>query len=313
MSRISQRRDALEQSRVLERLIADAERELRRAFRDEIDRLQHRVTLAALERAIAARRKHVVDPELLALTARVLARVSNAQSVKASDALARRYVRGLDFDAENAQAVRAAERRASYYERRFVKEQTQNYRRIIADGLRRGENPRVIAKDLRSSIGLSPYESRIVINYRRALEEGRGTTQYKLRDRSLDKGSPPREPLTQTQIDARVQRYRERRVDHRAEMFARREAHTAVHEGAQDMWDQAVDKGDVDKGEMVREWIATSDERTREHHIEMDGQHRKLDEPFVSGLGNRLMFPGDPSAPSEEVEGCRCTVAVVFK
>lgn len=63
------------------------------------------------------------------------------------------------------------------------------------------------------------------------------------------------------------------------------------------------------------EWIATNDGRTRRSHVEVNGQVRPLGEPFVfrgmKGLMVSLRFPGDPTAPREEVIRCRCTTVPV--
>ena len=53
-------------------------------------------------------------------------------------------------------------------------------------------------------------------------------------------------------------------------------------------------------------WLAGADGRTRDWHIDMDGQEKGLDEPFIDGLGNKLDYPKDPSAPPETVYNCRC-------
>jgi hypothetical protein len=54
---------------------------------------------------------------------------------------------------------------------------------------------------------------------------------------------------------------------------------------------------------LEKEWIATRDERTRDSHEDLDGQTRKMDEPYRNGL----MFPGDPTGSAKEVIQCRCT------
>ena len=71
---------------------------------------------------------------------------------------------------------------------------------------------------------------------------------------------------------------------------------------------QAIDKGLARPEEIEREWSATSKSKpTRESHIAMDGQKVKFDEPYVSPVtGARLMYPGDPNAPAEEIINCRC-------
>lgn len=55
-------------------------------------------------------------------------------------------------------------------------------------------------------------------------------------------------------------------------------------------------------------WLATPDGRTREWHIEMDGQSVGVNEMFVDGLGNELEYPADPNGAPESVYNCRCTM-----
>ena len=59
---------------------------------------------------------------------------------------------------------------------------------------------------------------------------------------------------------------------------------------------------------LKKKWIATADERTREWHLDMDGQTVDLDEPFVDGNGNEIQYPGDPDASPETVYNCRCSM-----
>lgn len=53
-----------------------------------------------------------------------------------------------------------------------------------------------------------------------------------------------------------------------------------------------------------KRWIATNDSRTRESHVDIDGETVPLDEPFSNGL----MYPADPDGEPEEVFNCRCTM-----
>ena len=55
--------------------------------------------------------------------------------------------------------------------------------------------------------------------------------------------------------------------------------------------------------DIVKQWDATLDGRTRDSHRRVDGEIRELDEKFSNGL----MFPGDPSGSAAEVINCRCT------
>jgi uncharacterized protein with gpF-like domain len=55
-------------------------------------------------------------------------------------------------------------------------------------------------------------------------------------------------------------------------------------------------------------WMAILDDRTREWHVEADGQKRPLDQPFIV-MGENLMYPKDTSmgASAENVINCRCS------
>lgn len=57
-------------------------------------------------------------------------------------------------------------------------------------------------------------------------------------------------------------------------------------------------------------WLATDDRRTRETHDRADQQRVPLKEVFRVGAG-RLMYPGDPSGPPEEVINCRCSLLLL--
>ena len=58
--------------------------------------------------------------------------------------------------------------------------------------------------------------------------------------------------------------------------------------------------------------IATEDSRTREWHLVMDGQEVDVDEPFVDGNGNEIMYPAEPDAAPETVYNCRCSMRIHY-
>lgn len=62
--------------------------------------------------------------------------------------------------------------------------------------------------------------------------------------------------------------------------------------------------------DIEQQWMATFDQRTRLSHRELHGQHVPVGSYFVARTttGNRLLFPGDPSAEPSEVYNCRCTL-----
>ena len=78
----------------------------------------------------------------------------------------------------------------------------------------------------------------------------------------------------------------------------------AENRGRLDSYEKLEEDGLV----MKKVWIATNDDRTREWHLEMDGQEVDIDEDFIDGNGNHLEYPGDPSAEPETVYNCRCSM-----
>ena len=84
---------------------------------------------------------------------------------------------------------------------------------------------------------------------------------------------------------------------------ARTTTTSAENKGRMDSFHRAQEKG----VRIVKVWMATTDERTRDEHIELDGQEREIDEPFENSLGE-IMYPGDPDADPANVYNCRCTL-----
>lgn len=56
--------------------------------------------------------------------------------------------------------------------------------------------------------------------------------------------------------------------------------------------------------DMVQEWRATFDNRTRHSHRQLDGERRKIGEVFSNGC----RFPADPKGEPSEVYNCRCAL-----
>ena len=84
-----------------------------------------------------------------------------------------------------------------------------------------------------------------------------------------------------------------------AKRIVRTESHRIQQQSAEDSRRIAKKKG----CDVVKQWDATLDGRTRDSHRRVDGEIRELDEKFSNGL----MFPGDPSGSAAEVVNCRCT------
>lgn len=58
-----------------------------------------------------------------------------------------------------------------------------------------------------------------------------------------------------------------------------------------------------------KEWASIHDLRTRDSHVAADTQKVPLNDPFTIGEdGEKMMYPGDPSASAKERINCRCRI-----
>lgn len=75
----------------------------------------------------------------------------------------------------------------------------------------------------------------------------------------------------------------------------------AENKGRLDSYENLDEQGVVQK----KVWIATPDDRTRESHLDIDGEEVDIDEAFSNGC----MCPGDPDCDDPaEVWNCRCSM-----
>lgn len=82
--------------------------------------------------------------------------------------------------------------------------------------------------------------------------------------------------------------------------IARTEGHRVQTQSAMDACYKAKNKG----ADVLKQWCAILDARTRDSHVAIHNQVREIDEKFSNGL----MYPGDPSGSAAEVINCRCAL-----
>lgn len=85
-----------------------------------------------------------------------------------------------------------------------------------------------------------------------------------------------------------------------AARITRTEGHRIQVQAGMDACYKAKDKG----ADVVKQWDATLDGKTRKSHRKVDGEIRELDEKFSNGL----RYPGDPAGGAAEVVHCRCAL-----
>lgn len=300
---------------IIRRLLAETSPVFRRAYLQlvgELLRAGHRAALAGM-----------IESGNLGPLLRVL---DNGASVLAGDvstafATAGRAI-GLQigkfsgvpaaFDATAVRAVSQMREMGLRLVREVTDEQRLVFRTVMTDGAARGLTTKQIAREVRESLGLTLRQEQAVANYRRLLGEGNADALARqLRDRRFDgrveSALSGKRPLTEEEIDRMVGRYRERMLIYRSETIAITESRRAVHAGAREMYAQAVERGDLQPQQIVHTWRCRFN-NTRDWHASMNGDNRPFNQPFQSGLGNRLMFPGDPSAPGADTIRCQCVL-----
>jgi uncharacterized protein with gpF-like domain len=217
----------------------------------------------------------------------------------------------VNFDQTNPFAVQVMRENQLRMVQQYTQAQARATREALLEGIRRGANPIEQARNFRNSIGLTEHQVKAVNNYERLLSEGdRQVFNRALRDKRFDsavhRAIEEGRPLTRTQINRMVDRYRQRFIDFRANTIARTESLASVHQGSMNMYQQAIEAG-LDPNGLSNEWNTALDERVRGSHSTMHGQVVKFGEVFVSGEGNTTLMPGGFGVASEDIQ-CRCAV-----
>lgn len=225
------------------------------------------------------------------------------------------------FDSNDDRVVRAARRNELELVQGFREERNQVTRQIVRRTIEQGtaQNPREVARQFRDSIGLTAQQETYLENYRQALRRGdyanvMGRELHDARSNRMLRGRET--PLTDKQIEQMTERYRKALIAHRAENIARTEASKNVHTGLRESMEQAVDRGDVEPQQLVREWIPgppTEDSREMHRARSLLSQRPAIGEPYVMPDGVRMMHPGDSAGGPKHTNGCRCTEAWTFR
>lgn len=137
----------------------------------------------------------------------------------------------------------------------------------------------------------------------------------KLRDTAFDKFIEPGKPLTLEQANRVVRAYSSNLLKSYADQLAKTFAQQAYEGGRAKSLQQLVDSGILTPDQITKRWRTMRDERVRHSHAGMNNQRVQFGQPFISGLGGLLMYPGDRSlgAGDADVYNCRCTSEYTIK
>lgn len=317
MATSTRRRTAYETGQLLDEFISKAERRIGASFLDVIAGLKAAYTLEALATFIEAGQIEaalaVVETYAGGLASTV-SRVYVDAGQEVIDALGDRLGVVVNFDQTNVRAVNWMRENRLGLVREFTQEQAAVTRQALVRGITEGLNPIDQARAFRDSIGLTRRQLEWIDNYRRELETlSPRALGRQLRDRRFDRrildAIDHETPLGRDQIERMVGRYRERWIKYRAETIARNEALEAAHAASHEAVLQGIESGSIDPEKATQTWNTSRDERVRESHQAMHLQVRRIDEPFESGAGNLIRYPGDSAAPPEDTIECRCRVS----
>lgn len=179
----------------------------------------------------------------------------------------------------------------------------------VNQGVITGRNPRQIARDFRSSIGLTSRQEQTVQRLRAALEKGEvGYVNSLTTVTDSAKNAVSAGKLSESQIDKIVEQTRLRYVKQRTETIARTESLRATSVGQ----DLAIREGQITgaiSNELLKRWLYRHDTRTRDAHISAGETNGwiPMNRPFSTPLGP-LMFPRDPNGSASNTINCRCRV-----
>jgi len=286
-----------------------------------VELIKDSATLAAIEELILVGR---IDDALVITetTMLQLGRTWQEAFVLAGDETAELIGNSLgvtvNFDALNDGAIKAMQENKLRLVREFGTSQREATREALRAGVARGINPRDMAREFRGSIGLTQRQVQAVNNYRDMLHRlDRNALRRQLRDkrfdRTIDRAIREGKPLTGKQIDTMVERYRARYLKYRSEVIARTEALRVAHAGSDEMYRQAIENGTLQADALIQTWKTSNQKDRRPWHRSMHDQQRPFGEPFLSGLGNLLRYPGDPDAPGSETIQCKCAKTTRYK
>ncbi len=305
----------------LDSLLADQEKAVRDAFAAFVSQVRSDHVMAEVVAKLEARDV----PGALAIVQSYIGQMANVLPIVASNvgvATAAEFAAalptiapgvGIGFDPSFPRAAELIRASRLRFVRDFTEQQEKATVQAISRAFTDGRGTIATARAFRDSIGLTPYQEGWVASYRAQLEsKSKMAAQRQLRDRRKD-GMVTRQAtggrsMTEQQIDRAVESYRANAVAMRAETIARTEGVRAMSQAREESLRQMITQTGIAAERVKRIWNPTGDKRTRDWHASMKGQEQAMDVAFKDGLGNLLLYPGDPSAPPETTINCRCVL-----
>lgn len=223
-----------------------------------------------------------------------------------------------------------------------INDQTREaVRSFLVQGMTAGKNPKDVAREVKTIIGLTEKQAKAVQNYRKELEtfhlkrsanayglgnkvsrvngtqvsildedglNSDGINARRLRDFRFDgqlkTAMSTGKPLKPEQIDKMVAAYQRKFLAYRSRTIARTEALRTTNMGIQDGWRQAIEAGKVPEELVRKQFIVSRDERL----CEVCSPVPSLNPKQGVKLGAPFNTPKGPVNLPPLHPNCRCTV-----
>jgi F like protein len=278
--------------------------DLAKALLDAFDVIRQSLTEAELERLLNGE-DSLLDRAFIPVRDQIKAAVSQGFRVTIPQLPKAGKINGtvaVNFDTLNPRVIDAIRQLDSRVINTLKQEIRETVKAYTENALRDGVGPRALARDLKPIIGLAPNQNEAVNNFRKALEgtnPNASPTDYKLRDRRFDaalrKGN-----LSESQIETMTNAYRRKMLTFNATTNARTTTLDAMKLGQKLSWDDAITKGLVEKGTLIKRWSGVMDDRERPEHVAMQGETIPYDSVFSNG----------EDIPGSSTFNCRCLAIV---
>lgn len=257
-------------------------------FKTDIENLP--LTKPFLEGAEMAVDEIIRNPELAQLALEGIRKVSTAEALEIKTSFTLRQV-----DAE-----RFLEANQAFLATSINVESKEAVRQVILNGFQTGKAPRVMAREIKTMVGLNARQAVAIDNFRTKLES------------MLAQGKSPFKTvaLTQGKIDSMVSKQTKKALRQRAQLVARSETIRSANAGVQASWQSAIDQGFL-PATVKAIWLAAGDERTCPFCDSLDGTVVGIQETFSSTVENldgssiTLTEQHPPIHPN-----CRCAIAL---
>jgi hypothetical protein len=221
----------------------------------------------------------------------------------------------------------------------IVDDQRVAIRDALAQGMSRGQNPRVVALDVVGRVnrvtgkreggivGLTAEQARYVDNGNPDFPPGayqqltsgepddlRAYLGRQARDRRYDKAVlraiQDEKPLDRDLVQRMTMAYKDSLLKVRGDAIARSEAKSSLFAGRMEATRQMMEDTGFTEDDIEKAWKAIKgDGRTRDSHLHMDGERVAFNRKFSNGLE----YPGDQRGRIEEWIQCRCDMQIKIR